>query len=59
MQACSEKKLLVFLDKLKGIGFAQPISYVPNPPGLLLLEPHSDGFGERIWWGAASNAKAA
>jgi alkanesulfonate monooxygenase SsuD/methylene tetrahydromethanopterin reductase-like flavin-dependent oxidoreductase (luciferase family) len=30
----------------------------PNPPGLLRLEPHSDGLRERIWWGAASNATA-
>jgi alkanesulfonate monooxygenase SsuD/methylene tetrahydromethanopterin reductase-like flavin-dependent oxidoreductase (luciferase family) len=31
----------------------------PNPPGLLRLEPHSDGLRDRIWWGAASNATAA
>jgi alkanesulfonate monooxygenase SsuD/methylene tetrahydromethanopterin reductase-like flavin-dependent oxidoreductase (luciferase family) len=30
----------------------------PNPPGLLRLEPHSDGLRDRIWWGAASNATA-
>ena len=30
----------------------------PNPPGLLRLEPHSEGLRERIWWGAASNATA-
>jgi alkanesulfonate monooxygenase SsuD/methylene tetrahydromethanopterin reductase-like flavin-dependent oxidoreductase (luciferase family) len=30
----------------------------PNPPGLLRLEPHSDGLRERIWWGAGSNATA-
>ena len=28
----------------------------PNPPGLLRLEPHSEGLRERIWWGAATNA---
>jgi len=28
----------------------------PNPPGLLRLEPHSDGLRDRIWWGSASNA---
>jgi alkanesulfonate monooxygenase SsuD/methylene tetrahydromethanopterin reductase-like flavin-dependent oxidoreductase (luciferase family) len=28
----------------------------PNPPGLLRVEPHSEGLRERIWWGAASNA---
>jgi alkanesulfonate monooxygenase SsuD/methylene tetrahydromethanopterin reductase-like flavin-dependent oxidoreductase (luciferase family) len=31
----------------------------PNPPGLLRLEPHSEGLRDRIWWGAASNATAA
>lgn len=30
----------------------------PNPPGLLRLEPHSEGLRKRIWWGAASNATA-
>jgi alkanesulfonate monooxygenase SsuD/methylene tetrahydromethanopterin reductase-like flavin-dependent oxidoreductase (luciferase family) len=54
------KKALEFLEKLKGAGFAQPNPYpmFPNPPGLLRLEPHSDGLRERIWWGAASNATA-
>ncbi|SCW50853.1 LLM class flavin-dependent oxidoreductase [Mucilaginibacter sp. NFR10] len=54
------KKALVFLDKLKGIGFAEPNPYpmFPNPPGLLRLEPYSKGLRERIWWGAASNATA-
>jgi alkanesulfonate monooxygenase SsuD/methylene tetrahydromethanopterin reductase-like flavin-dependent oxidoreductase (luciferase family) len=31
----------------------------PNPPGLLRLEPYSEGLRDRIWWGAASNATAA
>src|SRR5215216_1916355 len=54
------QKALDFLDKLKGIGFAQPNPYpmFPNPPGLLRLEPYSEGLRERIWWGAASNATA-
>jgi alkanesulfonate monooxygenase SsuD/methylene tetrahydromethanopterin reductase-like flavin-dependent oxidoreductase (luciferase family) len=30
----------------------------PNPPGLLRLEPYSEGLGERIWWGAGTNATA-
>ena len=30
----------------------------PNPPGLLRLEPHSEGLPDRIWWGSASNATA-
>ena len=29
-----------------------------NPPGLLRVEPHSDGLRDRIWWGAATNATA-
>lgn len=54
------RKALDFLDKLKGTGFAQPNPnpMFPNPPGLLRLEPHSEGLRERIWWGAASNATA-
>lgn len=54
------KKALDFLDKLKGAGFAEPNPYpmFPNPPGLLRLEPYSEGLRERIWWGAASNATA-
>src|SRR5687768_5803339 len=54
------RKALEFLDKLKGVGFAQPNPYpmFPNPPGLLRLEPHAEGLRDRIWWGAASNATA-
>jgi alkanesulfonate monooxygenase SsuD/methylene tetrahydromethanopterin reductase-like flavin-dependent oxidoreductase (luciferase family) len=50
----------VFLDVLRGEGFAQPNPrpMFPNPPGLLRVEPHSDGLRERIWWGASSNATA-
>src|SRR5256884_3855916 len=48
----------VFFDLLRGDGFAQPNPrpMFPNPPGLLRLEPHSDGLRERIWWGSSSNA---
>lgn len=50
----------VFLDLLRGKGFAQPNPrpMFPNPPGLLRLEPHSAGLRDRIWWGAGSNATA-
>jgi alkanesulfonate monooxygenase SsuD/methylene tetrahydromethanopterin reductase-like flavin-dependent oxidoreductase (luciferase family) len=50
-----------FLALLRGEGFAQPNPrpMFPNPPGLLRLEPYSEGLRERIWWGAASNATAA
>ncbi|HEY5489399.1 MAG TPA: LLM class flavin-dependent oxidoreductase [Candidatus Limnocylindrales bacterium] len=50
----------VFLDLLKGDGFGKPNPrpMFPNPPGLLRLEPFSDGLRERIWWGAATDATA-
>ena len=50
----------VFLELLQGRGFAQPNPrpMFPNPPGMLRLEPHSEGLRERIWWGAASDATA-
>jgi alkanesulfonate monooxygenase SsuD/methylene tetrahydromethanopterin reductase-like flavin-dependent oxidoreductase (luciferase family) len=50
----------VFLEVLLGKGFAQPNPrpMFPNPPGLLRLEPFSQGLRERIWWGAATNATA-
>ena len=28
----------------------------PNPPGLLRVEPYSEGLRDRIWWGSSSNA---
>lgn len=47
-----------FLDLLNGKGFARPNPrpMFPNPPGLLRLEPHSEGLRDRIWWGSSSNA---
>ena len=50
----------VLLDVLKGQGFARPNPrpMFPNPPGLLRLEPHSDGLRDRIWWGSGSDATA-
>jgi alkanesulfonate monooxygenase SsuD/methylene tetrahydromethanopterin reductase-like flavin-dependent oxidoreductase (luciferase family) len=50
-----------FLELLGGKGFAQPNPrpMFSNPPGLLPLEPHSEGLRDRIWWGAGSNATAA
>src|SRR6516225_3509818 len=50
----------VFLDLLRGEGFAEPNPQpmFPNPPGLLRLEPYSQGLRQRIWWGAGSNATA-
>ncbi len=48
------------LEVLKGEGFAEPNPrpMFPNPPGLLRLEPHSEGLRTRIWWGSASDATA-
>ena len=50
----------VFLSLLGGEGFAEPNPrpMFPNPPGLLRLEPHSEGLRKRIWWGAGSNSTA-
>src|SRR5215467_7618508 len=50
----------VFLELLRGEGFAKPNPQpmFPNPPGLLRLEPHSEGLRERIWWGAGSGDTA-
>ena len=49
------------LELLGGKGFAQPNPrpMFSNPPGLLPLEPYSEGLRDRIWWGAGSNATAA
>jgi alkanesulfonate monooxygenase SsuD/methylene tetrahydromethanopterin reductase-like flavin-dependent oxidoreductase (luciferase family) len=48
----------MLLDVLKGEGFAKPNPrpMFPNPPGLLRVEPHSEGLRDRIWWGSSSNA---
>lgn len=57
----ARKDAEIFLDVLRGEGFAQPNPrpMFPNPPGLLRVEPHADGLRDRIWWGASSNATAA
>ncbi len=49
-----------FLQALTGEGFAQPNPrpMFPNPPGLLRIEPYSQGLRERIWWGAGTRATA-
>jgi alkanesulfonate monooxygenase SsuD/methylene tetrahydromethanopterin reductase-like flavin-dependent oxidoreductase (luciferase family) len=50
----------VFLEVLKGDGFAEPNPQpmFANPPGLLRVEPHSNGLRERIWWGAGTRRTA-
>src|SRR5262245_65618910 len=42
----------VFLELLLGKGFAKPnpSPMFPNPPGLLRLEPYSDGPRHANWW---------
>ena len=51
----------VFLKLLEGEGFARPNPrpMFPNPPGLLRVEPHSEGLRDRIWWGSSSNATSS
>ncbi|MDT0202962.1 LLM class flavin-dependent oxidoreductase [Nocardioides sp. AE5] len=58
--AMAREHTRIFLDQLEGKGFAQPNPrpMFPNPPGLLRLEPHSEGLRDRIWWGAGSRATA-
>src|SRR5271154_2500495 len=48
----------VLLQALKGEGFAQPNPrpMFSNPPGLLRVEPYSNGLRDRIWWGSGSIA---
>ncbi|MGY3603953.1 MULTISPECIES: LLM class flavin-dependent oxidoreductase [unclassified Bradyrhizobium] len=50
----------ILLELLRGEGFAKPNPHpmFPNPPGLLRIEPYSEGLRDRIWWGAGSNATA-
>jgi alkanesulfonate monooxygenase SsuD/methylene tetrahydromethanopterin reductase-like flavin-dependent oxidoreductase (luciferase family) len=50
----------VFLDVISGEGFAQPNPrpMFPNPPGLLRVEPYSEGLRSRIWWGAGTRRTA-
>ncbi|GAB3361051.1 LLM class flavin-dependent oxidoreductase [Amycolatopsis echigonensis] len=57
----ARERVEVFLKLLEGEGFAQPNPrpMFANPPGLLRLEPHSEGLRDRIWWGSGSNATAA
>ncbi|MBZ2198284.1 LLM class flavin-dependent oxidoreductase [Occultella gossypii] len=48
------------LTVLAGEQFAEPNPrpMFPNPPGLLRIEPYSEGLRRRIWWGAGSDATA-
>ncbi|WP_336743706.1 LLM class flavin-dependent oxidoreductase [Aureimonas altamirensis] len=56
----ARERTQTLLKLLEGQGFAEPNPQpmFPNPPGLLRLEPHSEGLRDRIWWGAASDSTA-
>lgn len=56
----ARRHTLEALDVMTGRQFAQPNPHpmFPNPPGLLALEPQSEGLRQRIWWGAGSDATA-
>src|SRR6187431_710022 len=58
--AMAREHAAVFLEVIKGEGFAQPNPrpMFPNPPGLLRVEPHSVGLRDRIWWGAGTRQTA-
>jgi alkanesulfonate monooxygenase SsuD/methylene tetrahydromethanopterin reductase-like flavin-dependent oxidoreductase (luciferase family) len=58
--AMARQHAAVFLEVIKGEGFAQPNPrpMFPNPPGLLRIEPYSPGLRDRIWWGAGTRATA-
>ncbi len=58
--AMARRHAEVFLDVIRGEGFAQPNPrpMFANPPGLLRLEPYSEGLRRRIWWGAGSKSTA-
>ncbi|SOD73593.1 alkanesulfonate monooxygenase SsuD/methylene tetrahydromethanopterin reductase-like flavin-dependent oxidoreductase (luciferase family) [Jatrophihabitans sp. GAS493] len=58
--AMAREHARVFLDVLNGAGFAEPNPrpMFANPPGLLRVEPHSEGLRERIWWGAGTRKTA-
>jgi alkanesulfonate monooxygenase SsuD/methylene tetrahydromethanopterin reductase-like flavin-dependent oxidoreductase (luciferase family) len=58
--AMAREHAAVFLDVIKGEGFAEPSPrpMFPNPPGPLRIEPYSPGLSERIWWGAGTRATA-
>ena len=57
-QEMARRHAEVFLQVIEGHGFAKPNPrpMFPNPPGLLRVEPYSEGLRERIWWGSSSNA---
>ena len=59
-QEMARRHTEVLLEVVKGDGFAEPNPrpMFANPPGLLRIEPYSEGLRERIWWGAGSDQTA-
>lgn len=53
----ARKRTEALLEVLEGRGFAEPSPrpMFGNPPGLLRIEPYSEGLRDRIWWGSGSN----
>jgi alkanesulfonate monooxygenase SsuD/methylene tetrahydromethanopterin reductase-like flavin-dependent oxidoreductase (luciferase family) len=56
----ARRNTAIALEALSGKKFAEPNPrpMFPNPPGLLRIEPYSEGLRQRIWWGASSDATA-
>ena len=56
----ARRQSLEALELIAGKRFAEPNPHpmFPNPPGLLRVEPYSEGLRQRIWWGAASDETA-
>ena len=56
----ARRHTMTYLKLLEGEGFAEPHPrpMFSNPPGLLRVEPHSEGLRERIWWGSGSDSTA-
>lgn len=59
-QDMARRRTTAFLKVIEGKGFAapNPRPMFPNPPGLLRIEPYSEGLRQRIWWGAGSDDTA-
>lgn len=60
MQDIARERTLKFLDLIEGKPFAEPNPepMFPQAPGLLRIEPYSEGLRQRIWWGAGSQTTA-
>ena len=56
----ARRQSLEALELIAGKRFAEPNPHpmFPNPPGLLRVEPYSEGLRQRMWWGAASDETA-